>query len=839
MTFRQCALCGLGCGKYALEQRIADAGHVFCCMGCMNVFLILFESGVVASGQNIRETELFKRSLAMGLIAQGDTAERIQPPPEAQPLPDVSTQELLVQVSGMWCTSCAWLIEHVLKKERGVVSARASFASDLVNVTYCPQYVPPQRVLERIQGLGYGAREYSGEQETAEAEKRDLLVRLGLAAFLWANIMSLSLVIYAGYFEPIAVSIRHYLPFLLMALATPVVFYCGRPILKLAWRGLPHGAIRMEALLALGILSAYLYSSVQAIRGGQHFYFDTVSVIVMLVLAGKLIERGAKEKATRWITNLHRLMPNKVRLLSSGVERFVSIQVLEPGMVFLVKAGERIAADGTVAEGSSHADESLLTGESAPVAKNLGDSVVAGSVNLGGVLHVLARRTASDSALAQIIAQVEQALSTRCPVERVVDRVSRIFVPCVIVIAIVTFAALYLLGVGGSTALMRAIAVLVIACPCALGLATPLAISSAMGAASRNGILICDSRVLETLEKLDVIVLDKTGTVTEGRFSVLHHEMLEPRGERVEHVRSAGVPAASIAIAELETRSSELEAIGRVASLEQYSEHPLGNALVKFARQESVTLVDASEIEVHKGQGITGRVGGHTVFTGSRRLVATLSVTSDDAFEKQARRWEDEGKTVAFYGWDNRLRGVLVFGDCLRSDARRLIPELHQRGMEVQLVSGDSEATTRAVARDLSFDSYRAEILPYEKGKIVEQLQRHGNTVAMVGDGINDAPALAQADLGIAMGTGTDLAMKAAAVVLMDGTLEKIPAVLDLSRKTMRVIRQNLFWAFFYNALGIVLAITGVLNPILAAVAMLFSSASVIGNTLRLNRRVQ
>jgi len=739
----------------------------------------------------------------------------------------------------MWCTSCAWLIEHVLKKERGVVSARASFASDLVKVTYCPQYVPPQRVLERIQGVGYGAREYSGEQETAEAEKRDLLVRLGLAAFLWANIMSLSLVIYAGYFEPIAVSIRHYLPFLLMALATPVVFYCGRPILKLAWRGLPHGAIRMEALLALGILSAYLYSSVQAIRGGQHFYFDTVSVIVMLVLAGKLIERGAKEKATRWITNLHRLMPNKVRLLSSGVERFVSIQVLEPGMVFLVKAGERIAADGTVAEGSSHADESLLTGESAPVAKNLGDSVVAGSVNLGGVLHVLARRTASDSALAQIIAQVEQALSTRCPVERVVDRVSRIFVPCVIVIAIVTFAALYLLGVGGSTALMRAIAVLVIACPCALGLATPLAISSAMGAASRNGILICDSRVLETLEKLDVIVLDKTGTVTEGRFSVLHHEMLEPRGERVEHVRSAGVPAASIAIAELETRSSELEAIGRVASLEQYSEHPLGNALVKFARQESVTLVDASEIEVHKGQGITGRVGGHTVFTGSRRLVATLSVTSDDAFEKQAQQWENEGKTVAFYGWDNRLRGVLVFGDRLRSDARRLIPELHQRGMEVQLVSGDSEATTRAVARDLSFDSYRAEILPYEKGKIVEQLQRHGNTVAMVGDGINDAPALAQADLGIAMGTGTDLAMKAAAVVLMDGTLEKIPAVLDLSRKTMRVIRQNLFWAFFYNALGIVLAITGVLNPILAAVAMLFSSASVIGNTLRLNRRVQ
>src|SRR5664279_5442504 len=260
MSGRECNLCGLGCGKRPLVQRIADAERVFCCMGCMNVFLILSESGVLASGQDIRETELFKRSLAMGLIAQGDATDRVEPETQASPRPDVETQELVVQVSGMWCTSCAWLIEHVLKKERGVVGAEASFASDLVKVTYCPQYLPPQRVLERIEGLGYKAHEYSGEQETAEAEKRDLLVRLGIAAFLWANVMSLSLVIYAGYFEPISASIRQYLPFLLMALATPVVFYCGLPILKLAWRGLLNGAIRMEALLALGILSAYLYS---------------------------------------------------------------------------------------------------------------------------------------------------------------------------------------------------------------------------------------------------------------------------------------------------------------------------------------------------------------------------------------------------------------------------------------------------------------------------------------------------------------------------------------------------------------------------------------------------
>ena len=281
---------------------------------------------------------------------------------------------------------------------------------------------------------------------------------------------------------------------------------------------------------------------------------------------------------------------------------------------------------------------------------------------------------------------------------------------------------------------------------------------------------------------------------------------------------------------------SPQDATRLVASLEQYSEHPLGKALVDFARRGSITLLDASEIQVHKGQGITGKVGDRNVFVGSRRLIETVSVMSEETCGQQARRWEDEGQTVAFYGWDGCLRGMLVFGDRLRSDARRLIPELQQRGMEVQLVSGDSEATTRAVALDLGFNSYRAEILPNEKGTIVEQLQQGGNMVAMVGDGINDAPALAQSDLGIAMGTGTDLAMKAAAVVLMNGTLEKIPAILDLARKTMRVIRQNLFWAFFYNSLGIVLAIAGVLNPIMAAVAMLLSSASVVGNTLRLTR---
>lgn len=810
MSGRSCDLCGLTCGKHPLKQRIAEVERAFCCMGCMNVYLILAESGVIASGQDVRETEIFKRSLAMGLVAQGD--REVEPAPKSQQpaLPETPTQELLVQVSGMWCSSCAWLIEHVLQGERGVVSAQASFASDLVKVTYCPQYVPPQRVYDRIKSLGYGAQEYSAEQEASASERRDLLVRLGLAAFLWANIMSLSLVIYAGYFEPIAVSVQHYLPFVLMALTTPAVFYCGAPILRLAWRGLVNGAIRMEALLALGISAAYTYSVIQAFRGGQHLYFDTVSVIVMLVLAGKLIERGAKEKATRWITTLHSLAPNKARVLSEGIERFVSVQALEPGTVFLVKAGERIPADGIVVEGESHADESLLTGESAPLAKGPGKPVAAGSVNLNGVLHVRATRTAADSTLSQIIAQVEHALSTRTPVERAVDRVSRIFVPTVIVISLASFAGLYLLGYGVGTSLMRSIAVLVIACPCALGLATPLAITSAMGAASRHGILISDGRVLETLPKLDVLVFDKTGTATDGKFSLLNQRDVAP--------------------------GAEGESLWLAASLERYSEHPLGLALVDAAQRGGIALCEASEVEIHKGAGVTGVVESKHVFIGNRRLLQLCEVPCQEELAEQMERWEGEGATVSFYGWNGAVQGLFAYGDKLRAGAREVVGELRQQGIEVRVVSGDSEATTRWIASALGADGYSAEVLPEGKRTIVEGFQQSGKVVAMVGDGINDSPALAQANLGIAMGTGTDIAMKAAAVVLMNGALEKIPAILALSQKTMRIVRQNLFWAFFYNTLGIVLAIVGILNPILAAAAMLLSSACVVGNTMRLMR---
>jgi len=844
----ECDLCGLGCGKHPFEQRVGEADRFFCCLGCMNVYLILWESGAIKAGQDIRQTELFQRSLKLGLISnpasQEEGTDKSIRNGGAPLLADFArsgndAEELLLHVTGMWCTSCAWLIEHALAAVPGVVKAEASFASDLVKVQYNPQILPTERIVGRIASLGYKAQKYAGENDAADAERRDLIIRTGLAAFLWANVMSFSLVLYAGYFEQISGSVRRGLPFVLMALATPVVFYCAQPVLRLAWRGLLNRTIRMESLLALGILAAYGYSVAQVFRGEIHLYFDTATVIVALVLAGKLIERGAKEKVSQWITLLHRMMPHKVRLLAKGAERFVSVGALEPGQTFVVKAGERIPADGLIVEGESHADESLLTGESAPVGKRPGASVAAGSINLDGVLNIQATKSASESTLSRIIFLVEQALSSRSDLERAVDRVSRIFVPCVVAIALLTFFFTWTVGtVTLAQSLMRAITVLVIACPCALGLATPLAITAAYGVALRRGILVRDGRVLETLRKIDTVILDKTGTVTEGKFSLL--ELVPCRRPCAQAVLAAVHSGQATQLPSSSGRAgieSDDDELSLLASLEQYSEHPLGKAVVEFARQQRAALHDATALEIHKGRGITGIVKEKRVFVGNRRLAGELGVEIDESSAQQAHLWEEEGKTVCYVGWDGELRALAAFGDMLKPEAIDLVRDLKRRGLQVHLVSGDARATTNWIASCLGTDSCEAEALPEEKAGAVRCLQERCSVVAMVGDGINDAPALAQADLGIAMGSGTDIAMKAAAVVLMNGSLPKILDVFDLSQKAMRVVRQNLFWAFFYNTIGITLAVAGILNPIMAASAMLLSSVSVVANSMRLARQ--
>ena len=747
-----CTLCGLDSG-----------GAPFCCAGCENVHAILLESGVLATGQNFRDTAIFQEALKLGLISNRKT------PPAAPILTD--TREAVFQLSGLWCASCAWLIEHGLSGLPGVASAEVLFASDLLKVRYSPQHLPLERITERVASLGYRASEYTGQNGVSNAERKDLLLRLGLAGFLWLNVMTLSVILYTSYFQTVSESYRRYIPVLLMGLATPAVFYCAAPILRIAAAGVRRGVLRMEALLALGILMAYGYSVVQVFEAGRHVYFDTACAIVTLVLTGTAIERGAKERTSRALTLLYRLMPAKARLIQDGCERFVSIEALKPGGLFRVLAGERIPADGIVVEGRSHADESVLTGESAPQAKAPGDDVVCGSINTTGVLEIRATRVGSESTLAHIVRTVEQAAARRTDVERAVDRVSRWFIPAVLGIAAFTCAY---------AGWLRAVAVVVIACPCALGVATPLALTAAVAAAGRRGILVADTRVFETIRQVDVVVLDKTGTATCGAFT-----LLEATGDT--------------------SRMAEL------AALEAHSNHPIAKALATSraprGRVEGVVL--------HPGRGITGRIDGVPYFVGNGKLAGA-------------------GEGI-YFGWDNTVRGTLRFGDRVRPEAGALCAELRRRGIRTVLLSGDCASATEAAAREIGADEWIAAATPDGKVETIRRLQQGGAKVAMVGDGVNDAPCLAQADLGIALGTGADIAMQAAPLVLMGASLNAVTETLDLSHRAFRIVRQNLFWAFVYNAAGITLAVTGMLTPIFAAAAMVISSLSVVANSRRLS----
>jgi heavy metal translocating P-type ATPase len=792
-----CDLCGAAATKKPQRQSFRDQEQQFCCKGCLNVYAILLESGAIDAGVDLRETELYQESQRLGLLSRTDENAVFLIPEGTE------TKEVLYQLTGMWCAACGWVVEHGLRKEYGIVAAEVLFTSDLLKVTYCPQLVPPGTISGRVKSLGYQAVEFGTEQDGERREWQDMLLRLGIAFGMWMNVMLFSLVIYASYWEGIAGWAQRAVPFILMALALPAVLYSAWPIHRIAWYGIKTGHLRMEALISTGILAAFTYSSTQAFLGGRHFYFDTACAIVTLVLAGKALERNAKDRSARAIAMLHRLLPKKARLRVDGEERFVAIEALDAGTVFLVKPGERIPADGVVVVGHSAVDESVVTGEADPRAKGPGDPVICGSLNTAGVLEIRVTRCGEDSTLAQIVKSVQTALASKSPLERLVDRVSRIFIPVVLVLSALTIVVCLGRGLSGTEAMLRGIAVLVIACPCALGIATPLATTAAIGAASRQGIIIRDVRVLETFRKVDLLILDKTGTVTEGDFRLRH---------------------------------AELEGLELVAALESYSEHPLAHAVKRFTADQGLGPLDASGIEVRAGRGLLGMVEGKRVVVGNRRLMAEEGVELPHGTDLKAHNWESEGLTVAFAALDGVCAGALAFGDRPRAEAAAVIAELRARGVRTVLLSGDAWGTTERIAKVVGVDDFVGEVSPTEKADTVRRFQSQGKVVAMVGDGINDAPALAAADLGIAMGSGADLAMHSAPVVLMKDSLTRITGVFRLATLTLRVLKQNLFWAFFYNTAGISLAMTGVLNPILAAGAMVLSSLSVIGNSMRLGR---
>lgn len=725
-----------------------------------------------------------------------------------------------LSITGMTCAACAARIEKGLRKLPGVLEANVNLALETATVEYDAGQVGVNDLIRQVEKLGYQAAAKGNQTDAETVDRRAEEIDRQTGKFLFSLILSLPLLwAMVGHFSFtsfIWLPEMFMNPWVQLALATPVQFVVGRQFYVGAYKALRNGSANMDVLVALGTSAAYFYSLYLAIRSigsGAHMtelYFETSAVLITLILLGKLFEAKAKGRSSQAIRKLMGLKAKTAVVVRDGEELTIPVEDVRPGDIVHVKPGEKVPVDGIVLEGQSAVDESMLTGESVPVDKAAGDAVIGATLNKNGFLKVRATKVGKETALAQIIRVVEEAQGSKAPIQRLADSISGIFVPVVVGIALVTFAVWYLLVTPGdfASALEKGIAVLVIACPCALGLATPTSIMAGSGRAAELGILFKGGEHLETAHKLDTIVLDKTGTVTKG----------EPE---LTDVLAYGM--------------EEAEMLALVGAAEKHSEHPLAQAIVKGIADRGVTLTGADSFEAIPGFGIRAAVDGREVLVGTRRLLDRHQIPFDQAAEAMSQL-EREGKTAMLVAVDGRLAGLVAVADTIRPTSREAVQRLKAMGLEVVMMTGDNRQTAEAIARQAGIDRVIAEVLPEGKADEVKKLQQQGRRVAMVGDGINDAPALATADIGMAIGTGTDVAMEAADITLMRGDLTGVADAIVMSRKTIRNIKQNLFWAFAYNALGIPVAALGFLAPWLAGAAMAFSSVSVVLNALRLQR---
>jgi len=794
--------------REAVREATAAGEKVFCCAGCRAIYLLIQGEGLAAFYAGRRWGEA-------GLPAPPEAPVEVEAFRAAVKELPGGLSELDVYVEGIRCASCVWLNERVLKRTPGVRYARVNYATHRARIRWDPAVAGLEAVLGRVRAAGYLPKPYgeSERQALQRRETRDLLVRLGTAGFLSSQLMVFSIALYAGYFQGIDRDTRRLLEWVALGLTLPVYLYSGAPFLRNTWNGLRHGRFNMDALIALGSGAALAYSVWQMTRGGE-VYFDTAAMIVTLVLVGRYVEAAAKGRASEAVSRLSALLPREALRLEpgGGAARRVPVSELRAGDRIEVLPGERIAVDGLVVEGSSEVDESLVTGESRPVAKEPGAPVIGGTVNLHGSLVFLVTRTGADTVLAGIIRAVEEAQAERPRIQALADRVVGYFVPAILALAVLTSAGHLLRGAPAEQAIMTGVSVLVIACPCALGLATPLAVLLATGVATARGLLVRGGDVFEAASRVDEVLLDKTGTVTRGRPSLREVIPLD------------GSPPA--------------DALRLAAAVERRSEHSLGRAVVEAARVLPGAAVPASGFRALPGRGVEAEVLGEVVRVGSRLLLREHGIEVPPAAEARARVFEEAGDTVAFLAAGPRAVAVLVVSDALRPEAGEAIERLAGLGVRPSLLSGDNRRTTEAVAGRLGIAVAGAELAPPEKRERVSALQREGRRVLVLGDGVNDAPALTQADLGVAMGHGTDVTMESAQAVLVRDDLRLLPEFLVLARRTYRIIRENLFWAFFYNAVAVPLAVAGILHPIAAAAAMAASSAFVVGNSLRIRRAI-
>lgn len=722
-------------------------------------------------------------------------------------------------VLGMSCAACAIGAENIVKQTQGIVSASVNFATGNLTVEYFPSATSIAEIKKAVQKGGYDLliENEEKQQETLENIHEEKLKKLKFKSF-WAIILSLPVVIIGMFFMDMPYGNE-----ISWLFATPVLFWLGKDFFVNAWKQAQHRTANMDTLVALSTGIAYLFSVVMMIFAEHlhkigihpHVYFEAASVIIAFILLGRYLEEKAKGNTSTAIKKLMGLQPKTVVVLHENTEKITPIEAVNTGDIILVKPGEKIAVDGIVTQGNSFVDESMLSGEPVPVQKKEGEKVYAGTINQKGSFQFEAVKVGKETLLAHIIKTVQDAQGSKAPVQKLADKIAAVFVPTVLSIAVLTFVLWVVLGTENQwvQGLISAVTVLIIACPCALGLATPTAIMVGVGKGAENGILIKDAESLETANKINAVILDKTGTITQGKPEVTDVLWLN--------------------------NDSSAESI--LLSIEKQSEHPLAEAIA--LRLHSVTTVEISDFESITGKGAKAIFNDKMYFVGNQKLLLENHINIDAKLLEKAKEWTHQAQTVIWFADSEKALSVLAISDKIKENSVQAIQELQQMGIELYMLTGDNEATAKAIAQQTGIEHYQAEVLPQDKADFVKKLQSQGKVVAMVGDGINDSTALATADVSIAMGKGSDIAMDVAKMTLISSDLTKIPQAIRLSKHTVAAVRQNLFWAFIYNLIGIPIAagvlypINGfLLNPMLAGAAMALSSVSVVGNSLRLKK---